>query len=340
MSTDKSILPEGKRLKEIKIVYLDQKIRLGCHIPKKGTLTSSLLSTLDKPLSAYQIFLSSAQSLSQINPNIDDLENCKKFLSMYNKYLCAHGSLLINLCGSADGSNLEQRTRTMLDRTISELDIGSAIGIGVVIHTGSYRDKKVGVELIIKNIVQSLTEITEMTETLAEHLNLDPKEIIKNRKIILENAAGEGTKIGKTLDEIGEIIKGCPKKLRKQVRVCIDTAHIFGAGQYNFGHEEETDRFYSDFDSKIGLDYLELFHLNDSRVPFGSRKDRHENLGDGDIFLTESSLKYFVDEAIRRNKVLIGEPPKKTKTGEKGPGFKKDYGLLEKLCKINETIYQ
>lgn len=323
-----------------KIIYIDQRIRLGCHILKSGTLTSSLMSTLDKPLSAFQIFLSSPQSLSSINIDVDDLIGCKNFLRMYNKYMCVHGSLLINLCGSADGSNLEEKTKNMLNRTISELDMGSVIGVGIVIHTGSYRDKEKGVELIIENITEALTKVTQTTKLISKKLGIETKDIIKNRRIILENAAGEGTKIGRTLDEIGEIIKGCPKRLRRQIRVCIDTAHIFGAGQYNFGIIEDTDKFYKDFDEKIGLEYLELFHLNDSRAPFGSRKDRHENLGDGEIFLSEESLKYFVDEAIKREKVLIAEPPGKTKTGEKGPGFRKDYELLTRLCKINEITFQ
>lgn len=327
-----------------KIIFVPKNIRLGCHISKNNSIYSSILKMLDTPLSAFQIFLSSPQSLAPLVINkkmIDDFLKTKEFLFMYQKYLCVHGSLLINLCGAVDENDIERKTETMLKRTISELDLASVIGIGVVIHTGSHKNKEKGINLIIRNIKIALTEVTENTQKIAEFLGLTVEDVIKNRKIILENAAGEGSKIGKNLDEISKIIKGIDKPLQKQIKVCIDTAHIFGAGEYNFGNESDTTKFYNEFEEKIGLNFLELFHLNDSRVPFGSKKDRHENLSKGFIFSQkESGLKFFVEQAIERNKVLIGEPPGKTAEGGEAPGFRSDYELLSNLCPINNISYQ
>jgi len=190
---------------------------------------------------------------------------------------------------------------------------------------------------------------TKNTKNIARGLDIPLEEFKSSRKIILENAAGEGNKLGSTLDEIGQIISGVREDLRPQLKVCIDTAHIFGAGQYDFGKAKEVKRFYRDFDQKIGLDYLEVFHLNDSRVAYGSRKDRHENLGLGYIFGVERNeemngdglegLKALVEEAEKRRIPLIGEPPHKTKNGSPAPGGFWDYQVLRQICNLDEEVF-
>jgi apurinic endonuclease APN1 len=326
-----------------RILYFDSNIKIGCHITKKNSLFRSLKRMLTTPLTAFQVFVSNPRSLSPLKINneiIDDLVQTKEFLSVYQKYMCIHGSLTINLCGGTDDKNLESKTEIMLTRVIDELDYGAAVGVGVIIHTGSHKNSKKGIDLISQNIQISLSTITENTKYISNYLKISPKEFIKRRKIILENSAGEGSKLGKNVGELGLILNNLDDSLKEQVRFCIDTAHIFGSGVYNFGKSMDIERFYKEFDDTIGLQYLELFHLNDSRVPFNSKKDRHENLCFGFIFeKKESQLKKFIEYAIKNNIVLIGEPPHTTKDGNTGPGFKQDYKLISSLCNLNKITY-
>jgi len=120
--------------------------------------------------------------------------------------------------------------------------------------------------------------------------------------------------------------------------VCIDTAHGFGKGLYDWGKPGEIECFYDDFDRIIGLEYLEVFHFNDScrsddkrlDAPFGSRKDRHQNLGLGYVFGTEERIPQvltFMQMAREHDIPVIGEPP--------GPS-ELDFVLVESLTRDTE----
>ncbi|TSC57424.1 MAG: deoxyribonuclease IV, partial [Parcubacteria group bacterium Greene0416_79] len=112
----------------------------------------------------------------------------------------------------------------------------------------------------------------------------------KETAFIIENAGTR--KIGRMLEEIAEIVEDVgdlPAHVRlartgasPRVRVCLDTCHLHAAG-YDLRGREKLDAFLKKFDKKIGLERLECFHANDSRDPFGSLRDRHENIGEGAV---------------------------------------------------------
>jgi endonuclease IV len=224
--------------------------------------------------------------------------------------------------------NHQYALSTTLEGLTAELDFGVALGnmnntgVGVVVHPGSRKDKPAGLVMVSSSIVEVLTRKTRESEKIAESLGITPKAVRRRRKIILENAAGEGSKLCSTLEEIHTVIEGVPEKLRDQVKVCIDTAHAFGKGLYDWGVKGEIARFYDDFDRIIGLEHLEVFHFNDSmksednrkNAPFGSRKDRHQNLGLGYIFGGDERFKEihtFITSALELGIPVIGEPPGK-----------------------------
>ena len=86
-------------------------------------------------------------------------------------------------------------------------------------------------------------------------------------------------KIGRSLDEIAEIIKDVPDP---RVKVCLDTCHLHSAG-YDLSTKKKLEEFLEMFDTTIGLDRLECIHMNDSRDEFGSLRDRHDNIGEGKV---------------------------------------------------------
>jgi deoxyribonuclease-4 len=98
--------------------------------------------------------------------------------------------------------------------------------------------------------------------------------------LLLEMTAGSGTVLGSSFEEMATLIEMIPLPLRKRVGVCIDTAHIFAAG---YDIVNDYDGVMARFDHVIGRSRLRLMHLNDSKVPLGSRKDRHELIAEGAI---------------------------------------------------------
>jgi deoxyribonuclease-4 len=96
--------------------------------------------------------------------------------------------------------------------------------------------------------------------------------------IAFETMAGKGTEVGRTFDEIKQLLDGINDQ--KRVGVCLDTCHIFDSG-YDLVNDYENVK--KVFDEKIGFDRLKVIHLNDSKNILGSHKDRHANLGDGNI---------------------------------------------------------
>jgi len=130
----------------------------------------------------------------------------------------------------------------------------------IVLHPGS----SVGIEknIALDNIIFALNKIiTEDTKTT----------------ILLETMAGKGTELGSSLEEIKYIIDNI--KLKDKIGVCLDTCHLNDSG-YNMELFEE---FLNDFDSLIGINYIKCIHVNDSKNPISSHKDRHANIGYGMI---------------------------------------------------------
>ena len=192
--------------------------------------------------------------------------------------------LLYNLAGTVKGpddSNYHSALASSLRGLTAEVDFAvalgkhSGVGVGVVVHSGSRKDRKVGHVAVSVSLIDVLTRETSESERVAKDRGVAPEEVRQRRKVILENSAGEGTKLCATLEEITCVIQNVPEDIRSQVKVCIDTAHWFGKGLYDWGKKKpgELERFYDDFDRVIGLEYLEVFHFNDSCQSEDNRLD-------------------------------------------------------------------
>lgn len=121
---------------------------------------------------------------------------------------------------------------------------------------------------------------------------------------IIENSAGAGNIIGDEFEEIGAIIKKCKNKNR--VKVAFDTAHAYGAG-YDVATDAGLEKTLSDFDELIGLDRLVLIHGNDTSVELGSNRDRHANIGEGNIGI--EGFKRIINHPKLRHLPFILETP-------------------------------
>ncbi|NNN18789.1 MAG: deoxyribonuclease IV [Acidimicrobiaceae bacterium] len=172
--------------------------------------------------------------------------------------LVTHASYLINLA-SLDPDILERSRNALRDNLATATKLGAN---GLVLHIGSH--KGLGLEASIDGIVASLLLVFDQVEDSC--------------RILLENTAGQGGSVGLTFEELAWVIGAAGGT--DQIGVCLDTQHLFASG-VSYETIAESDLVVARLSKTLGLSRLGCIHLNDSKVPLGSLRDRHENLGDG-----------------------------------------------------------
>lgn len=209
---------------------------------------------------AIQLFISAPQQWKL--PNISD-ENAQLFREgLANAGMPAffHGVYLINL-----GSQDEVILGKSVDALKSLLRWTSALGTqGTIFHVGSHLG--LGFDAVLPQVCRLLEEVLATTP--------------EDSRLLLENNAGQGNCIGGKFAELGAIIRGLGNSPR--LGVCFDTCHAFAMG-YDIATDDGCDQAMQDFDAEIGVDRLIAVHANDSKMPLGGVRDRHENIGDGHI---------------------------------------------------------
>lgn len=267
------------------ILIYDWKINGGSHIKYEGNLENTIKNALTSGMNSCQFFLGNPQSFNRSKISEEDIKKAKELSLRYNLKCFSHAPYIHNLCGSKacacwSGNDLQdQKTQTAIKSLEYELDILGCINGGVVLHPGVFSDRKKGTE-IIKQSIQKI-------------------QFKDHYKLLLENSAGQGDSLGVIFSELKSMI---PPECDKNIGICLDTAHIWGAGVYDLRKESEIVKMFTNFDEIFGLSKLELVHLNDSMVPFSSRKDRHELITKGEIWKKDiTSFKILLKNLERRN---------------------------------------
>jgi len=169
------------------------------------------------------------------------------------------------------------------------------------------RAEQLGAQYLIIHIGHRLeSSEDEAIEAVSRGIN-QAFERVKNPVILLlENTAGQGTEIGYSFEQIRKIMAGVHEKER--MAVCLDTAHSFEAG-YDLSNKDGIERTLESFDQTISLKRLHLLHLNDSKTPLGSRKDRHWHIGEG--YIGVEGFRYLINHPLLRHLPGIMETPRK-----------------------------
>lgn len=234
---------------------------IGSHVsfgPKQ--LFGSVNEAISYGANTFMFYTGAPQNTVRKEINEELTNEAKKLMAEnnidINNVIC-HAPYIINLANDKD----ETKYNFSINFLKNELDRCTTMGIKyIVLHPGS----SVGIEknIALDNIIFALNKIiTEDTKTI----------------ILLETMAGKGTELGSSLEEIKYIIDNI--KLKDKIGVCLDTCHLNDSG-YNMELFEE---FLNDFDSLIGINYIKCIHVNDSKNPISSHKDRHANIGYGMI---------------------------------------------------------
>ena len=198
----------------------------------------------------------------------------------------AHNSYLINLAAALPA--LREQSLVSLREELARAEM---LGLdGLVMHPGSFTSgtEHDGLRMIAEGLA------TLLEESPGGHT-----------KILLEHTAGQGTNLGHRFEHLAEIIDRVGRTPR--IGVCLDTCHLLTAG-YDICTEKGYRKTFRDFDRIVGLDRLEVFHLNDSKQPCGSRVDRHEHIGKGCLGL--DTFRRLVNDPRFSDHAMLLETPK------------------------------
>lgn len=196
----------------------------------------------------------------------------------------AHDSYLINLASP----NPELRARSLASFT-AELRRCDALGLDYLVsHPGNYMD-------------DHDSGLARNADAIAEALAAAPGTTL----LLLETTAGSGTALGRSFEELAAIIDRVPTALRVRVGICFDTCHTYSAGYDLVNDYAGVMRH---LDDVLGLDRLRMMHLNDSKHPLGSRKDRHELIAEGT--LGEAPFRSIMSDERLQNVAKVIETPK------------------------------
>jgi len=268
-------------------------IQVGGHIGFSKQILPTIETAIMNNMKSFQFFLGNPKSFTRQRLTKEDIVNTYKLANENNINIFSHYPYTASLNGSvaslAWNGDKEQDTKTTkilteLEYELNTISLLSPVN-GVVIHPGSYKKTKEGLETISKSI---------------NKINFS-----ENSKLLLENCAGEGTKLCKNFSDIAKVFEGIDNSKKNNVGICIDTAHIHGSGIYDLSKQDDVDKMFYEFDKYIGLDKFNLLHLNDSMVALGSKKDRHECLCEGCIWKkNNTALKYLLTKC-GENKIPV-----------------------------------
>jgi deoxyribonuclease IV len=235
-------------------------MQVGGHVSASGGLFNAIERASEREMEAVQFFVSAPQTWRATKHTDEAIERFREAHAASGiGEVWIHNIYLANLAAE-DPEQLEKSVGSV----VNAMRIAERIGAdGVVLHTGSHRGK--GLDAVLPQVAAAIRRI----------LDEAPGDAV----LALETMAGQGGAIGTRFEELGAIIRevGSPR-----LRTCLDTAHTFAAG-YAIHTAEGLDEAMRAFDEHIGLDLLAVVHANDSKIPLGGLRDRHENIGDGHI---------------------------------------------------------
>jgi deoxyribonuclease-4 len=243
-------------------------MNIGAHVRGGGKLVPSLEAGVEIGATSVQIFTQSPRMWkpSQYSPEV---------LANYREAQANHPSITDTFCHATYLINLASPDPVLyqksVDCLISNLSVGRGMASsGVVLHVGSHLGA--GFETVIK-------QISEAFERALDAADQAPPGV-KDCPILIENAAGTGGTVGRSLDEIQALIDACGGDER--LGICIDTQHLWASG-VDYSTIAGTNALVKDIDDRIGISRLRCFHLNDSKIELGGNRDRHANIDEGTI---------------------------------------------------------
>lgn len=236
---------------------------IGAHVSASGGVEQAVLRAVDIGANAFALFTKNQRQWKAPPLKAETIEKFKRFCQVHHftaDQILPHDSYLINL-GSPEMEGLEKSRAAFID----EMERANQLGLKLLnFHPGSHLNK--------------ISE-QDCLARIAESIDIAVSKV-PNVIAVIENTAGQGSNLGYRFEHLAEIIEQVEDKSR--VGVCLDTCHTFSAG-YDISSLEQCEKTFAEFEQVVGFKYLRGMHLNGSKTPLGSRKDRHDTLGEGTI---------------------------------------------------------
>lgn len=281
----------GKTVTDAPVIrVIDQHHRVGCNIPLQGTLLETLQQPSARASHCIQFFMSGNQNyrVRQFSP--PDLKASREYCELWGKTFYVHCPLIANL--SRDPASNDEKSLTMLKRSWSsvESEVKQMNGLpaSCVLHMGT--------KGTINHLVQNLNDF-----------GVPRNRSITGKKLLcLENSAGSGSQLGRDFAEIRKTFEGLDTNT---IGFCLDTQHVYGAGTNSLATHEDVVKLFDDIEESYG-GLPDVIHLNDSVKTFGSRVDRHGDLGKGFIWSeNDEGLRSLLDRCYTDDIDCILETP-------------------------------
>jgi len=242
----------------------EERILLGAHFSITGGLHKALLTAQQYGCTALQIFTKNASTWKERGLSAQEINQFQAAKEQSGvRSICVHAAYLINLA-SPDQSKYEKSIKALEH----ELIRSSQLGIPhVIMHPGAHMG--MGEEKGLQRIAEGVNRVFDrVPETTC--------------RVLLETTAGQGSNLGHTFEQLAAMADMVEDDER--IGFCFDTCHVFAAG-YDLRTTTAYSRTMKAFDNTLGLKRLHVIHLNDAKKGLGSRRDRHEHIGQGMIGL-------------------------------------------------------
>lgn len=279
---------------------------LGAHVSTAGGLVKGIGRGAELGCKAIQLFTKNSNQWLATPLSKNEIDSFQEALSGSGiKVVAAHSGYLINL--ATVNPSIQQQS---VESILQELERAEALELPMlVVHPGSH--KEAGELVGILQVVENLRYLLKETEGYRV-------------QIILETTAGQGSSIGHTLEHLAEILDRIEEHPR--IGICVDTGHVFQAG-YDIRTKEGYDAMWREFEEMIGLKHLKLMHLNDSMKKCGSRVDRHQHIGKGEIGL--EPFRWLLNDKRFAKVPMVIETPKGAGLDEDRENLKLLRGLIK-----------
>ncbi|MCK5768638.1 MAG: deoxyribonuclease IV [Candidatus Atribacteria bacterium] len=269
-------------------------MKIGCHVSIAGGIDNSVKRAEELGCSTMQIFSKNASTWREKIYSKEEIKNFKENLKNSDvNPVFIHTSYLINLASPSDELYFKSINAFIEEMKRADLLLDDLPCPYLIIHPGAHTGA--GEEYGIERIIRALNIILEKS------VDLNLKTMI-----LLEDTAGSGTNLGYSFEQLKKIADGVNDK--GKIGMCLDTCHAFAAG-YDLSHREGIEQTLGELEKYIGLNKLKVIHLNDSKHPLGSHKDRHMYIGKGYIGLEGFQL--IVNHPYLKDLPFILETPKR-----------------------------
>jgi deoxyribonuclease IV len=252
-----------RRVEAVPDADQDANVRFGGNVRAGTTLVAAVDRAAEIGADTIQVFVQSSRQWRARHYDEETLDRFRAAVACVEGGLptFCHATYLINL-GASDPHKFALSTAS-LD---ANLAVARAIGAaGLVLHPGSHLGS--GFEGCVDQVTGALVAALERAP--------EP-----GCPILLENTAGSGGTIGRSVEELARLLEAAGD--RDDLAICLDTQHLFAAG-IAYGVPEEADALVESIDRRVGLERLQCLHVNHSAVGFGAGRDRHANIGEGEI---------------------------------------------------------